>query len=84
MSRPYWQQLQEQEYFNWQCIICSIIAQSPLHLEDQWLVEHGPHTDIDGQKWVKCSKCLNAFHVNCLVAKPSVGEYFCTFFSCQK
>ena len=53
-SIPYWQRVEEQEYFNWTCVICSVLAKSPLHLQDQFLVEHGPYTDLDGEKWVKC------------------------------
>ena len=42
-SIPYWQQAQEAEYFNWHCFLCSKVAQSLLHIEVQFLVEHGPH-----------------------------------------
>ena len=48
-SIPYWQRVEEQEYFNWTCVICSVLAKSPLHLQDQFLVEHGPYTDLDGE-----------------------------------
>ena len=45
-------QLIESEYFNWKCIICNILAKSHLHLEDQFVVEHGVYHNIDGTEWV--------------------------------
>ena len=72
----YAMQVEEQEYFNWKCLVCSQIAQSPMHVEMQWLVEYGPHLDIDGStKWVKCQ-----------IQSPSkilTGPYHCTFFRLQ-
>ena len=47
-SIPDWQQFAESQVFNWRCIICNILAQSPLFLEEQWLVEYGPLKDLDG------------------------------------
>ena len=47
MSVPYWKQTQEPEYFDWKCIICNHIAQSPLKLENQFIVKEGPYKD----KW---------------------------------
>ena len=82
-SIPYWQRVEEQEYFNWTCVICSVLAKCPLHLQDQFLVEHGPYTDLDGEKWVKCSKCFSPYHVKCLSTCPAVGEYICTFMTCK-
>ena len=29
----YQSQVEEQEYFNWKCLICCQVAQSPMHLE---------------------------------------------------
>ena len=64
--------------------VCSFIACSPLHLEDQWLVEHGPYTDVDSELWIKCDKCYNAYHVKCLPSVPPVGKFICTFIcSCK-
>ena len=83
-SLPPWEQAEESQYFNWHCVICSQLAQFPMHIEDQWLVEHGPHLDLDGvTKWVKCSKCFTPYHVVCLKEKISVGEYICSFMGCQ-
>ena len=62
-SIPEWKQLQEAEYFNWRCLIFNILVKSPLHLEDQLLVEHGVYVDIDGTKWVKCYKCFCPYHL---------------------
>ena len=53
-------QIEEQQYFSWKCLVCGQIALSPLHVEMQWLVNYGPHLDIDGStKWVKCGKCFS-------------------------
>lgn len=83
-SIPAWKQAEEAQYFNWHCVICSQLAQSPMHIEDQWLVEHGPHFDIDGvTKWVKCSKCFTPYHVACFQEEIPVGEYTCSFMGCQ-
>ena len=41
MSIPDWKQAMEAEYFNWKCLVCNILGKSPLHLEEQSLVEHG-------------------------------------------
>ena len=75
----YEQQILEQEYFNWYCVICSEIAKSPQHLEDQWFDVYQPLIDLDGKHWVKCFKCFSPFHVNCLVSKPPEGEYIWVF-----
>ena len=75
--------LLESAYFNWRCIICSVLAQSPLHLEMQHTAEYGPYTDIDGQKWIKCDKCENPYHVSCLLEEPKVGPYACAFMQCK-
>ena len=82
-SIPYWQRVEEQEYFNWTCVICSVLAQFSLHLELQFIVEHGPYTDLDGEKWIKCSKYSSPYHVKCLSIENSVGEYICTFMACK-
>ena len=54
--------IQESEFFNWKCLIGNVLAKSPLHLENQFLVEHGIYVDIDGTEWVKCVKCLTPYH----------------------
>ena len=69
--------------FNWTCVTCSVLDQSPLHLEMQFIVEHGPYTDLDGEKWIKCSKCSSPYHVKYLSTENSVGEYICTFMACN-
>lgn len=83
MSIPVAEQILESEYFNWRCVICSDLAKSPLHIESQHQVEHGPHTDLDGALWVKCEKCEAPFHVRCLTSVPKIGPYICTFFQCK-
>ena len=60
-------QIEKQEYFNWKCLICGQIAQSPMHVAMQWLVEYGPNLDLDGStKWVKCGKCFSPYHITYL------------------
>ena len=84
---PYFVQLQESKAFNWKCVICLNIAQSPLHLEMQWIVEHGQHLDLDGvTKRIKCSKCLSPYDVQCLPNAPKflTGDFICTFLSCKQ
>ena len=52
--------VQEAEYFNWRCVIYSILALSPLHLEEQHMFyETSVYTDVDNIKWVKCDKCMS-------------------------
>ena len=84
MSLLPWKQALEAEYFNWKYLIYSKLAQSPGALEDQHLVEYGPWTYINGDKWVKCDKCFNPYHIECLQEHIPVGKYMCTFFGCQK
>ena len=80
----YEQQVLEQEHLNWCCVICSEIAKSPHHIEQQWFDVHQPLTDLDGKHLVKCFRCLSPFYVSCLVSKPPSGEYVCSFFGCTK
>ena len=80
-SVPYWKQAQEQSYFNWKYYICCIIAQSPLHLEEQFIIEHGPYKDVKGDIWVKCSKCINPYHLKCLNLTTPPPRAFPVFFS---
>ena len=80
---PYWKQAQEQGYFNWKCCI---IAQSPMHLEDQFIVEHGPYKDVNGDICIKCSKCNNSYHLKCLnltTPPPRAFPLFFSFMQCK-
>ena len=86
MPLPPWQQALDAKYFNWKCLICSKVAQSPGALEDQHLVEYGPFTDINGDKWVNCDKCFSPYHFECLQEHIPAGKYmwytlpFCAHF----
>ena len=64
-SIPEWQQLQEAQYFNWKCLVCNVLAKSPCHLEEQFLVEHGVYVEIDGTQWV------NAINASLLTTLPA-------------
>ena len=73
----------EAEYFKWKCLVCNILAKSHLHLEEQFLVEHGVYVDIDETKWVKWYKWFSPYHFVCIQDPPPAGEYYCTFLSCK-
>ena len=80
-------QIEEQQYFNWKCLVCGQVALFPLHVEMQWLVNYDPHLDIDGStKWVKCGKCFSPYHVTCLQSLSEIptGPYVCTFLGCKQ
>ena len=77
---PDWKHTAESEAFNWKCMICSVVALSPMFVEDQWLVQYGPHKDIDGVTlWLKCSECCTPYHLKCLPnsSEISPGRYIC-------
>ena len=84
---PDWKHITESEAFNWKCVICSVVALSPMFVKDQWLVEYGPHRDIDGVTlWLKCSECCTPYHLKCLpnLSEITPGRYvFCTFMGCK-
>ena len=80
---------QEAAYFNWQCVICNLVAQSPLELEQQHMVyEFSVYTDIDGTKWVKCDECMSPFHLECGTDEPECvvihKRFVCTYFNCKQ
>ena len=84
MSKSYADQTLEAEFFNWKCLICNDLAHSPIDLEMQHLVHHGPYKDSNGDKWVKCDKCFNAYHVHYLNDYIPVGKYLCSFLACKQ
>ena len=78
----------EQEYFNWKCAICSVVAYSPLELEMQHLpMEISVYRDIDGVNWVKCDKCEAPFHLKCATSEleivVSARRFICAYFGCR-
>ena len=80
--------IQEGEYFNWRCVICSFQALSPLHLEQQhMLYEESVYTDVDIVKWVKCDECMNPYHLKCATtdceSKVPAEHFVCTFMACK-
>ena len=92
MASPYYinpsLSVQEAKYFNWRCIICSILALSPLHLEEQHMYEMSVYTDVDNVKWVKCDECMSPYHLKCATtdckSKVSSECFVCTFMACKK
>ena len=79
----------EQDYFNWQCAVCSVVAYSPLELEIQHLpMEISVYRDIDGVNWVKCDECEAPFHLKCATSELEIAvaarRFICTYFGCRK
>ena len=74
----------ESQFFNWKCLICSQAAQSPTELGMQHMVEYGLYTDINGDKWIKCDKYFNPYHVDCLKESTPVRKYLCSFLACYQ
>ena len=53
-------QAMEEVHFDWKCIVCSMVALSPLHLEQQHLPgTESVYFDLDNTPWVKCDKSLS-------------------------
>ena len=78
-------QAMEKVHFDWRCIVCSMVALSPLHLEQQHLPgTESVYFDLDNIPWVKCDKCHTPFHLQCgtwesLYVVRS-RHFLCTFF----
>ena len=59
-------QAMEEAHFDWRCIVCCMVALSPLHLEQQHLPgTDSVYFDLDNTPWVKCDKCHSPFHLQC-------------------
>ena len=59
-------QAMEEIHFDWRCIVCCMVALSPLHLEQQHLPgTESVYFDLDNTPWVKCDKCHTPFHLQC-------------------
>ena len=75
----------EEVHFDWRCIVCCMVALSPLHLEQQHLPgTKSVYFDLDNTPWVKCDKCHTPFHLQCgtwesLYVVRS-RRFLCTFF----
>ena len=55
-------QAMEEVHFDWRCIVCCMVALSPLHLEQQHLPgTESVYFDLDNTPWVKCDKCHTPF-----------------------
>ena len=81
--------IQESEYFNWHCIICSKLALSPLSLEMQHMTyDFSVYSDVNDEKWVKCDDCMSLFHLKCATSEPehvvANKRFVCTFLACKK
>ena len=78
-------QAMEEVHFDWRCIVCCMVALSPLHLEQQHLPgTESVYFDIDNTPWVKCDKCHTPFHLQCgtweSVYVVRSRHFLCTFF----
>ena len=55
-------QAMEEVHFDWRCIVCCMVALSPVHLEQQHLPgTESVYFDLDHTPWVKCDKCHTPF-----------------------
>ena len=82
-------QAMEEVNFDWRCIVCCMVALSPLHLEQQHLPgTESVYFDIDNTPWVKCDKCHTPFHLQCgtweTVYVVRSRCFLCTFFCCRQ
>ena len=82
-------QAMEEVHFDWRCIVCCMVALSPLHLEQQHLPgTESVYFDIDNTPWVKCDKCHTPFHLQCgtweSVYVVRSRCFLCTFFCCRQ
>ena len=78
-------QAMEEVHFDWRCIVCCMVALSPLHLEQQHLPgTESVYFDLDNTPWVKCDKCHTPFHLQCGTWKSLYVVrsrcFVCTFF----
>ena len=78
-------QVMEKVHFDWRCIVCCMVALSPLHLEQQHLPgTESVYFDLDNTPWVKCDKCHTPFHLQCgtweSVYVVRSRHFLCTFF----
>ena len=74
----------EEIHFDWRCIVCCMVALSPLHLEQQHLPgTESVYFDLDNTPWVKCDKCHTPFHLQCGTWESVYvrsKHFLCTFF----
>ena len=78
-------QAMEEVHFDWRCIVCCMVALSPLHLEQQHLPgTESVYFDLDNTPWIKCDKCHTPFHLQCgtweSVYVVRSKCFLCTFF----
>ena len=82
-------QAMEEVHFDWKCIVCCMVALSPLHLEQQHLPgTESVYFDIDNTPWVKCDKCHTPFHLQCgtweSIYVVRSRHFLFTFFCCRQ
>ena len=78
-------QAMEEVHFDWRCIVCCMVALSPLHLEQQHLTgTESVYFDLDNTPWIKCDICHTPFHLQCgtweSVYVVRSRHFLCTFF----
>ena len=55
-------QAMEEIHFDWRCIVCFMVALSPLHMEQQHLPgTESVYFDLDNTPWVKCANAIPSF-----------------------
>lgn len=82
-------QLEENEAYNWKCISCHVIAWSPVKLQSQQILNRSVvYTDVSGEKWIKCAKCLCPSHLSCAGESEedlkNCTKYLCKFLNCEE
>ena len=54
-------QAMKEVHFDWRCIVCSMLALFPLHLEQQHLPgTESLYFDLDNTPWVKCDNYVTS------------------------
>ena len=81
-------QAMEEVHFDWRCIVCCMVALSPLHLEQHLPVTESVYFDLDNTPWIKCDKCHTPFHLQCGTWESfhvvRSRRFLCTFFCCRQ
>ena len=81
-------QAMEEVHFEWRCIVCCMVALSPLHLEQHLTGTESVYFHLDNTPWVKCNICHTPFHLQCgtweSVYVVRSRRFLCTFYCCRQ